>query len=162
MNLGLRAQSISKMKDSLAITKQIVGNRHPYYLFVLGQLGCLLSEHGQHDEAFELLTESIVLASNLRFLPHPKMLVAYGCLIRSGASLGKDSQLERFLAEWLNAHSKADPGSKFYIDALLLSSHNDFAIGDFERGMSRINRRSVDTARFAPVRRSELHPESSR
>ena len=135
---GSRDLSISKIKESLAVTEQIVGKRHPYYLFVRGQLGCLLSEYGRHEEAFPVLTESIALASDLRFLAHPKSFHAYAFLKLTCSSLGKDAQVEPFLADWLAAHAKADPGSEFYVDALLLSAQNDFAIREYERGMTRI------------------------
>jgi serine/threonine protein kinase len=134
---GALSVAIAKIKESLAITEQIVGNRHPYYMFVRGEPGCLLSEHGQHDEAFKVLTESISLASDLRFLTHPKMLYAYTCLKLTSSGLGNESRAEPFLAAWLSAHAKADPTSKFYLDALLLAAQNDFAAREFDRGATR-------------------------
>ena len=119
---GARDLSISKMNESLSITEQIVGDRHPYYLFVQGQLGCLLSEYGRHEEAFKVLTESVALSSALRFLAHPKMLHAYAFLKFSCSSLGKVIKLDPFLADWVAAHARADPSSAFYVDALLLSA----------------------------------------
>ena len=147
--LGVRDNCIADLNESLSLAEKIVGNRHPYYLFVHGQLGCVLSDHGRYEEAHAILMECLKDAADLRFLTHPKMLYPYMQLIITTEKLNKQGELEPVLTEWLRAHERADKGSQFYADALLLTARTDLGGGESARGQDRINQ-ALEVLKTAP------------
>ncbi len=148
--LGLRDDCLAHIEESMKITEKIVGNRHPYYLFVSGQLGSLYADHGRHEEAYKTLKDCLQLASDLRFLTHPKLLYAHTQVLFTWKELGKQAELEEIFAAWIAAHERADRNSQFYADALLLAAQNDIESREAARAAGRIEL-ALKTLSSAPV-----------
>jgi serine/threonine-protein kinase len=110
------------LKESLALAKKVVGERHPFVALVLHELGLTLMEEKKNEEAEQCFRECLQVVKPYG-LEHPKitlLLANYSLLLQRR---GKTDKAEQLLAQALDRRQKRyGPKHPLVADCLVLQA----------------------------------------